>query len=199
MKINQNIKDLAIENDILPLFNVSNNQMTEGIIKNILRSPLSSPEAIIERQEILKGFIANYDMLKTYNYSRSELMEVSAFIANHTVSKPKGPFFGFFNPGSKYTVRNQYAQFVLFFDALEKKWIKETDKRHFPRSYSQNFEEIEAFIARFKFQYYAGLIHNQKFKQKHIINLANKIDKANEFMSWQSFWNKLFLFEAYVS
>jgi len=71
-----NLKDLNIEKELLPLFDYSLNKFTKKKIIEILKTPLKSVIEITQRQDTLKGFIANNNILKDYSYTVLYLNEV---------------------------------------------------------------------------------------------------------------------------
>ncbi len=75
-----NIQDLHIENEVLPLFDFTCNDLSRNTLIDILNERLNSVEEIQLRQHILKGFVANYNILKTYSYSRLDLSEAHDFL-----------------------------------------------------------------------------------------------------------------------
>ena len=64
-----NIKDLNVKEELLPLFNYSLIIFAKKKIIEILETPLESTAHIIYRQNILKGFTANNKVLKDYSYT----------------------------------------------------------------------------------------------------------------------------------
>lgn len=75
-----NIKDLRIEEDFLPFLDYTRNDFSKNVLVGILNVPLCSIEDIVERQEILKGFIFQNKVLKNFAYSRYDLMEVYDYL-----------------------------------------------------------------------------------------------------------------------
>src|SRR4051812_35039766 len=75
-----NVLDLHIEEQIAPLFDFTHNDFSKNTLVSILKEPLNSIDEILFRQDLLKGFIVNHEILKEYSYSRFELLEVHDFI-----------------------------------------------------------------------------------------------------------------------
>lgn len=67
-----NLLDLNIEKEILSLFDYSLNMFSKRKIIEILEKPLESLNEIIYRQNVLKGFIDNNEVLKNYSYSNTQ-------------------------------------------------------------------------------------------------------------------------------
>ena len=61
-----NTQDPHIEDEIRPLFDFTYNDFSGKEVKDILTTPLGSKEAILMRQQLLKGFAANHKILKDY-------------------------------------------------------------------------------------------------------------------------------------
>ena len=75
-----NLDDLHIEKELLPLFDYSLNKFARSKILEILGTPLPATAAISERQNILKGFTGNNKNLKDYSYTVLYLNEVHYFL-----------------------------------------------------------------------------------------------------------------------
>ena len=65
--------DLHIEDEILPLFDFTFNLNSGKAVSRLLTEPPGKMEDIVHRQQILKGFIANYEIWKEYSFSRFNL------------------------------------------------------------------------------------------------------------------------------
>ena len=75
-----NLDDLHIEKELLPLFDYSLNKFARSKILELLETPLPSTTAITDRQNILKGFTGNNKNLKDYSYTVLYLNEVHYFL-----------------------------------------------------------------------------------------------------------------------
>ena len=74
------INDLRIEDDLLPILDYTRNDFSKNVLIGLLQEPLTSIEAILDRQEVLKGFISQNHVLKNFAYSRYDLMEVHDYL-----------------------------------------------------------------------------------------------------------------------
>ena len=83
------IQDLNLEKEILPLFNFTLNDFSKKVLLNILNKPLSSKSEIIERQDILNGFLENNNILNNYSYSPLYLKEVHNFLTHFSYDKKR--------------------------------------------------------------------------------------------------------------
>ena len=75
-----NTADLHIEDEILPLFDFTFNHFSGKAVSDIIAEPAGSISAIIYRQQVLKGFIANQELLKEYSFSRFDLSDIYNFL-----------------------------------------------------------------------------------------------------------------------
>ena len=71
-----NTSDLNIENEILPLFDFTFNLHSGNAVRDLITKALRTKEEILQRQLVLKGFIANQEILKDYSFSRFNLAEI---------------------------------------------------------------------------------------------------------------------------
>src|SRR5690606_12148962 len=135
-----NIKDLNIEKEILPLFDYSMNTFSRNKILEILTKPLQSTTEIIERQHILKGFSENERILKDYSYTVLYLNEVHFFLNEkiEDLSKKKLKYKLFASKHEKTRYTSKLIQLVLFFHRLESKYFSRLTLEAFPKDYASN-------------------------------------------------------------
>ena len=197
-----NLKDLHIEKELLPLFDYSLNMFSKQQIIEILRTPLSSLKEITERQNILKGFAANHDILKEYSYTVLYLNEVHFFLNDEKIEdlsqkKLAYKFFGSKQDKARYL--GKFHQLILFFHRLESKYFRRLDLNQFPIAYSSTIRKIIAFLSHFELQKYEYIIREKRLKDNHIIQLTEKINDLKSNGLIKAFWEDFFLFEAYLS
>jgi DNA mismatch repair protein MutS len=197
-----NIQDLNIEKEILPLFDYSLNKFAKQKILEILETPLPSTDGIIKRQNILKGFTANHKILKKYSYTVLYLKEVHFFLNEEKIedlSQKKFKYRLFASKKEKTRYVSRFNQLILFFHRLQSHYFSRLDLTQFPEEYGSNIKRILAFLSNFGLSEHEDLVREHRLKDKHIISLTKKINdlKSKEMIS--IFWADLFLFEAYLS
>src|SRR5580765_2383430 len=84
-----NVTDLHIEDEILPLFDLTYNLGSGKAVREILELAPDSKAEILKRQQVLKGFISNREVFSDYSFSRFNLADVSYFLE----SVSAGSFF----------------------------------------------------------------------------------------------------------
>ncbi|MCF6308567.1 MAG: hypothetical protein L3J09_11515 [Flavobacteriaceae bacterium] len=196
-----NIKDLNLENEILPLFNTTNNKMAKGVLLNILLTPLRNKKEVLLRQKILKGFIKNKNVLKDYTYPQLYLHEVHGFLINFNTlkyKKNKGIFKYFITSKKKFSEKGKFIQLILLFYKLHI-FFSKINLTYFPEEYKQTLTEINDFFIGFELEKYNNSIKKGYLSYKNILEIAKYIEERQQEGSIINFWNELFLFESYLS
>lgn len=197
-----NIKDLNIEKEILPLFDYSLNMFSKSKILEILEKPLQSTTDIIERQNILKGFSENDKILKNYSYTVLYLNEVHFFLNNDKIedlSKKKLEYKLFTSKQEKIRYTSKLNQLVLFFYRLESKYFTRLRLEAFPKDYASNIKQIVQFLSSFELHKFEHIIREKRLKDNHVIELTEKINELKRRELLRPFWEAFFLFESYLS
>lgn len=195
-----NIQDLNIKNEILPIFDYSLNSFTKNKILHLLETPLISEDKIIERQDILKAFGANMKFLENYSYTVLYLNEVHFFLNNFKEVNLKSTSFLFSSPDyDEIHLNNKLHQMLLFLYRLESVYFSRITIKYFPENYKKDLNRILSFLSFFELKQYELIIREKRLKRKHVKELINKIIKLKTEQRIEVFWEDLFLFESYCS
>ena len=196
-----NIKDLNIEKEILPLFDYSMNMFSRNKILEILEKPLQSTTDIIKRQNILKGFSKNEKILKDYSYTVLYLNEVHFFLNDEKIedlSKKKLKYKLFASKQEKTRYTSKLNQLILFFHRLESKYFTRLRLEAFPKDYASNIKRILQFLSNFELHKFEHIIREKRLKDNHVIELT-EINELKRKELIRPFWEDFFLFESYLS
>ncbi|WP_108423143.1 MutS-related protein [Flagellimonas amoyensis] len=197
-----NIKDLNIESELLPIFDYSLNVFSRNKILEILGKPLESTTDIIQRQNILKGFSENEKILKDYSYTVLYLNEVHFFLNDEKIedlSKKKLKYKLFASKQEKARYTSKLNQLVLFFHRLESKYFTRLRLEAFPKEYALNIKQILQFLSSFGLHKFEHIIREKGLKDNHVIELTEKINELKRKELVRPFWEAFFLFESYLS
>ncbi len=195
-----NIQDLNIKDEVLPIFDFSLNSFTKKKILTILETPLKFEKQIIERQNILKGFILNREVLNSYSYTVLYLNEVHYFLNNFKEENINWKRFLFFGPtADEILTHNKIHQLIMFFYRLESTCFSRLNLIHFPESYRKDLNRILSFLSVFELRKYEYIIREKQLKSKHLKKIVAKISTLQEEGKIGIFWDDLFLFESYLS
>lgn len=197
-----NIKDLNIKREILPLFNFTLNMFAKEKVLQILETPLASIDAIYKRQNVLKGFSENHNILKNYSYTVLYLNEVH-YLLNDAVpkrfSQNKWKFMFFASSAEKSIYKGKLNQLVLFFHRLQTHYFTKLELNAFPEKYKRSIKEILQFFSHFDLNECEHQVRESRLNHKQIIKLSKTISTLKSDGSILAFWENLFLFEAYLS
>jgi len=196
------IQDLNLEKEILPLFNFTLNDFSKKALLHILNNPLSSKSEIIERQNVLNGFLENNNILNDYSYSPLYLKEVHNFLTHFSYDKKRENSLKYrilISKKEKYQRQSKLIQLVLFFYRIHSYYFKRINTTHFSMDYKKKLQNLNDFFIGFNLDHYEFLIREQKIKDKHFKEISEIISKLKESVQISEFWEEFFLFEAYLS
>ena len=168
------VQDLRIDEEIKPLFDFTHNIFSGKEVTDILSITLDSKEAILSRQRLLKGFIANWGILKDYSYYRFNLSEIYDFLETifiGSVSKRRLRLKLMFSEKTRHQKRGKLILLVRLFYAINKEYISRMDTAVFPEEYAAELEEIKKFFAAFDLDRYENAFNKNKFRVRHIVEL----------------------------
>jgi len=196
------LEDLQIQKEVLPLFDYTLNSFAQKQLLEQLLKPLSSIENIEVRQEIFKGFLQNLNALSAYSYTVLYVNEVHSFLNEKSFkgySKKKLRFKLLRSSNFKITYRGQINQMILFFHRLEHQYFKRIKKSHFPSQYAEELDKISEFLAYFQTEKYEAIIRESQLKTKDLVEISDTIHLLKQKELIHPFWDRFFLFEAYLS
>ncbi len=199
----RNITDLHIEDEILPLFDFTYNPFSGEAVRNILTQAPGSPSEILFRQEVLKGFIANNKVLKDYSFSRFNLSDVNNFFESFAA----GSFFGIqlrrklmFSEKERNQKRGKLIMLILLFNKIHTAYIRKMDTTLFPEEYATELRLLDRFLIDFDLEHYESIYRKKnKIRIPHIVELMKVITEKVTNGQAAAFWNRWYLFEAYLS
>ncbi len=82
---------------------------------------------------------------------------------------------------------------MLLFHRLNNHYFKRIDTKIFPEIYKRELQSLNDFFNSFNLTYYEKLIQEQRFKAKHVIELANLIFEKAKQGEFKIFWKRFFL------
>ena len=198
-----NTNDLHIEGEILPLFDFTYNINSGKEILDILKKPLDSKLAILFRQDVLKGFIANREIFKEYSFSRFNLSDVYDFFETFSA----GSFLGLhmrrkliFSEKERHYKRGKLIILILLFNKIYSTYLSKMDTKYFPDEYVTELDRINGFFIDFNLEHYESVFRaKKKIRISHIVELTKIITEKVTNGQAAFFWKRWYLFEAYLS
>jgi len=197
-----NVNDLNLEEEILPLFDFTFNIFSGEAVREMVTVPLGSTSEIQFRQQILKGFAANWPILQDYSYSRFDLTEIYKFFETIIT----GNFIGvllhrrlLFAEKERNQKRGKLILLILLFHKIQSDYISKLDSKLFPKDYGIELKLINAFLIDFNLDYYENIFRKKKIRIRHIVELMKIITEKVTNGQAAAFWKRWFMFEAYLS
>jgi len=195
--------DLHIEDEILPLFDFTFNLNSGKAVRRLVTEPPGKMEDILQRQQILKGFIANYEIWKEYSYSRFNFSEIYDFFETFGA----GNFYADslkwklrFSEKERSQRRGRLILLIRLFSKIHTNYISKLDTNLFPPEYAYELEGLNRFFIDFNLPHYEKIFEEKKtIKVTQIVELMGIITKKVTNGEAEVFWNRWFLFEAYLS
>jgi DNA mismatch repair protein MutS len=197
-----NTNDLHIEDEVLPLFDFTFNYYSGQAVREIIMTPPGNMEEILERQAILKGFIANRDITKEYSYSRYNLSELYDFLETFSVGSLSGSKLRWkltFSEKERHQKRGKLIQLILLFHKIHEVYVSKIDTTLFPTAYAAELQQLNRFFADFNLVQYENFIKKKKFGIGDMVDLIQLIAQKTTNGQLAAFWQRWFLFEAYLS
>src|SRR6185295_15975832 len=176
-----NNNDLHIEDEIPPLLDFTYNLNSGKEVRDILMVPVGSESEISFRQQVLKGFIANREILKDYSYSQFNLSDVYNFFESFSA----GSFLGLhlrrrlmFSEKERHHKRGKLIILILLFNKIHSTYLSKIDTNLFPKEYATELERINGFFIDFDLERYESIYRKKKkIRISHIVELT-KIGRA---------------------
>jgi DNA mismatch repair protein MutS len=198
-----NTGDLHIEDEILPLFDFTFNYHSGQAVRDMLKEPLTSTSAILGRQAILKGFIANRAILKDYSFSRFNLAELYDFLETFAVGSLSGSKLRWkltFSEKERHQKRGKLIQMVLLFHKIQSSYTAKIDNNAFPPAYAAELQQLNSFFDDFKPAHYESVfIKKKKLGVHELATLIETIAAKTTNGQLAAFWIRWFRFEACLS
>ena len=198
-----NTADLHIEDEILPLFDFTFNLFSGKAVRRLIMEPPGKMEDILYRQQVLKGFVANYEIWKDYSFSRFNLSEIFDFFqtfgeGNFSVANMKWKLS--FSEKELGQRRGRLILLIRLFSKIQSDYTSKLDTTIFPPEYATELDLLNRFLMDFNLGHYDQIYQKKKtFKVDQIVELMAIVTKKVTNGQAEAFWNRWFLFEAYLS
>jgi DNA mismatch repair protein MutS len=197
-----NTGDLHIEEEILPLFDYTFNLFSGKAVYQLVTEPPATFEDILYRQQVLKGFIGNYEIWKEYSFSRFNLSEIYDFFETFGV----GHFFAQnmrwklrFSEKERGRNRGRLILLIRLFSKIQADYLEKLDTKLFPPEYAAELDLLNRFLIDFDLAHYEKIYNKKNLKVSHIVELMGIITEKVTNGQAAAFWKRWFSFEAYLS
>ena len=196
--------DLNLDEEVIPLFNYTNNEYADLALRNMLTASDMSLTAIVQRQAICRGFIQNWNVLADFSYPVLYLKETYAFlddVANQNLlPEPtlKTKLRLQVSETERSQTRSKLVQMMLFLERIHSKFLSPLERQEFPDRYRQQLEKSILFLRKFRLAYFTQAINEDKLSVSRMVEGIQVLAALNS-GDIKSFWEFFFQFEAYHS
>ncbi len=198
-----NTADLHVEDEILPLFDFTFNLFSGKAVHRLIMEPPGKMEEILYRQQVLKGYIANNGIWKEYSFSRFNLAEIYGFfetfgVGNFSTENMKWKLR--FSEKERSQRRGRLILLIRLFSKIQADYIGKLDTKLFPAEYAIELDLLNRFLLDFNLAHYEKIYQKKKtFNVLQIVELMAIVTEKVTNGQAEAFWNRWFLFEAWLS
>jgi DNA mismatch repair protein MutS len=199
------VDDLRIEAEVLPLFNYTYSMEAEAALLQLLQNLPPTVEGVLEKQHILRAFVANQTVLADFSYPKLQLQEVSRFLQEVVsgrlpleTNRLQMAVRLLFSEEVRYQSRARYVQVLLFFRRLEQNYFSRLHMSDFPAVFKAQLTQITRFLERFSLADSAHAIAEDQFSAALMVRFARQLMAVHP-EDLAAFWQAFFQFEAYWS
>src|SRR5690606_30073779 len=192
------VTDLNIKTDILEIFDHTLNPFSKENLSQILLTPLLNIDDINHRQQIIRGFLSNKNLLEKYHYNRGDFNDVYTLLtkSDSTTLNIRFKISLFLNKEKRNATKGIYIQFIFFLKQLYTFIANFIDIDTFPATYREEITILKEYFLQYDLDSYSTLVRENKFKIAHVIALKKKINELQKDKT-KEFFKCLFKFESF--
>lgn len=199
------VQDLHLASDIVPLFDYTiSDKAAAEVSRLVLQTPGTIAE-VLQRQDILKAILSNWEVLQGFTYSRLYGSEAEAFlqaVVSGEVylgsSKASVVLRLLASEAERQRLRSRVAQLILLLRRLQAQYFLRIESKAFPNSFQKHFLSIHAFLNKLNLTHYAYLLQENKFSVMALSDFILLLQRLSQ-DELLSFTKSFALFEAYWS
>ncbi|WP_066835833.1 MutS-related protein [Rufibacter ruber] len=201
----QLVQDLDGAQSILPFFDYTNTDLSRKRLQKLFSDVPATLAGVLERQETIKAFLANWPHLEHYNYQNIDFREAHAYSTQLLQQDPHEPqrllgkqFTLLFQEKEVRQKKSKVVQLILLFDHLYSRFFSRLSKDSFPSSFQPALHSFNTFIKQAEVQRFSNFIKQNTFSNAQALEYEVKLQHLAPGLLTAA-WEFLFLFEAYFS
>jgi DNA mismatch repair protein MutS len=199
-----NIKDLHVEKELIPLFDFVYNEFARDTLIELLSDLPGSLDEILLRQQIIKGLMANEAIHAPFSYVKSEFNEVYGYLQDlrnrdTQLSETSLKVHLFFSGTERSREGARLSQFIILFCKIHQSYFSRLDEKDFPILFGRKLKNIKQFFSDIGVLEYQVIAKKRRFTIVEISKLTESLQRKIRDGEMDLFWKDFFLFEAYLS
>lgn len=199
------VDDLRVTTDVLSLFNFTHNAEAERALLAFLQKVPSSLDVVLERQAVIKGFLANWSVVANFSYQKIQYLEVHSFLSGVNdgripleTNQLKASLKLLLSEEVRYALRAKCVQTLLFLHRIWQHYLVRITPTEFPASFQKQLLVLVRFMERFSLEDNAAAIQEDNFTAARMVQFTRAL-QAVSFAEMKAFWEAFYDFETYWS
>lgn len=193
----------AILTDIFDVFNATINSSAQNALKRTINNKLQSVAAIKNQQQIIKCFIANFNLFTNYHYPILHYREVFFMIEQSnfgSILDQSKPLKALKSNDNKFqTTKGKAAQLIIFLHYYYTTFLKDFKCDDFPDDYKNQYNEFIEYFKSFNLDFYQDKIRSKSLNADDVLAILQTFQKHYTDGKQFPFIDFFAQFEVYIS
>jgi DNA mismatch repair protein MutS len=198
-------RDLRLEEDILPLFNYTNNDGAEAALRQLLLTLPNALTLVLERQATLRGLLARWDRLADFSYSRVQYTDAWQLL--HDVSSGRleldqnrllAALRLRLSEEARYAQRAKFVQLIQLLHRLHERVLEPLAGADLPARFKAQLALIRRLHEQLGTAALAQAIVEDRLTISQLVELGQRLQALSP-ADVHAFWAAFYEFEAYWS
>jgi DNA mismatch repair protein MutS len=197
------IDDLRLEQDVLPLFNYTNNDGAEAALRRLLTELPGSPALVAERQAIIRALADRWVRLADFSYSRLQFADAHQLLHDVTsgrmvldAGRLRASLRLLLSERARYEQRAKFVQLIQLLRRLQLRLLRPLAGAELPGWFRAELEVIRRLAERLGAERLDGLITEDAFSIGEQVTLIARLRELTE-ADVTAFWTAFYRGEAY--
>lgn len=192
----------AIITDIFDVFNATLNNNAQNALKRTINNKLQSVIAVKNQQQIIKCFLANFNLFANYNYPILHYREVFFMIEQSnfgSILEQPNPLKTLKSDKKFQQIKGKATQLIIFLHYYFTNYLKDFKSDDFPDDYKNQFNGFTAYFKSYDLDFYQDKIRSKKLNADDVFTIIQIFQQHYTKGKQFPFIDFFAQFEAYVS
>ncbi len=192
----------TIVTDIFDVFNATLNSNAQNALKSTINNKLQSVTAVKKQQQILKCFLANFNLFANYKYPILHYREVFFMIEQSnfgSILDQPNPLKILKSDKKFQPIKGKASQLIIFLHYYYKNYLKDFNSDDFPDDYKNLFNEFINYFKSYDLDFYQDKIQTKKLNADDVLTIIQIFQKHYTAGNQFPFIDFFAQFEAYIS
>ena len=192
----------AIITDIFDVFNATLNNNAQNALKRTINHKLQSVIAVKNQQQIIKCFLANFNLFANYNYPILHYREVFFMIEQSnfgSILEQPNPLKTLKSDKKFQQIKGKATQLIIFLHYYFTNYLKDFKSDDFPNDYKNQFNGFTAYFKSYDLDFYQDKIRSKKLNADDVFTIIQIFQEHYTKGKQFPFIDFFAQFEAYVS